>query len=184
MGKLFQLRCCDSGEQLGSTNCMHVCSVTPRLKLNSNLRVLYLLSSCSMQQTLFSSLNPCSSSQHCCIIPLSERNRLCWLLTRCQQPSNVAERGSKRTMERGLTTRFLNFVLVCFLSDSPGRLTRADLQTSLRLDELLTSPRGGASEHSMTDGTVLVVECSATTRKGIQAVLDAVVRALQQPKLP
>ena len=83
----------------------------------------------------------------------------------------------------------MHFVSVCLLvlcavSDATGALSRVDLQASLRLDDLLSSARGGASARSELDGPVTVVECSAVRCTGMDQLLDAIVLALQQSKQP
>lgn len=67
--------------------------------------------------------------------------------------------------------------IVLLFSDAPGALSRSDLQSVLRLDELLGSARGGAID--TPSGSVSVVECSAAKAVGIVDVLHAVVRMLQ-----
>ena len=56
------------------------------------------------------------------------------------------------------------------LSDAAGALSRAELQSSLRLDDVLSSARGGAPTPSMPPPTV--VECSAVEGKGIEELMN------------
>jgi len=70
-------------------------------------------------------------------------------------------------------------VLVLNKTDAPGALSRAELEHSLQLEALLHSARGGSMVPAADDGSVSVVECSAAKAWGIDAVLDAAVRALQ-----
>lgn len=55
-------------------------------------------------------------------------------------------------------------------SDAVGALSRAELQSSLRLDDVLSSARGGAQTPSMPPPVVL--ECSAVEGTGIEELLD------------
>ena len=72
----------------------------------------------------------------------------------------------------------LLFVRVC-CSDAAGALSRSELQTAVRLDDILSSARGGAATATETLPP-LVLECSATQPAGITQLMEQIVRMSQE----